>query len=70
MIDSIGIRFLSQTVGLILLRTRQPDLPRPGWMWFHPSPASLAIFGFLYVLVMRHNFHKELSYATELSQWV
>jgi len=59
----IIIQFLTQTVGLIVLRVRRPDLPRPFRMWFYPVPALLAIFGFLYVLIMRQNFLKEVRYA-------
>ena len=60
------IQFLSQTVGLIVLRVKQPDLPRPFRMWLYPLPAVLALIGFVYVLVMRNGFQKQLRYAVVL----
>jgi hypothetical protein len=32
-------------------------------MWLYPLPALLAAFGFLFVLVARKNFLKEIRYA-------
>ena len=60
------IQFLSQTVGLIVLRNKQPDLPRPFRMWLYPLPAILALIGFIYVLLMRDGFQKQLKYALVL----
>ncbi|MBZ5627420.1 MAG: APC family permease [Acidobacteriia bacterium] len=59
----IMLQFLFQAVGVIVLRVRRPDLPRPFRMWLYPLPALLATFGFLYVLVGRRNFEKEVRYA-------
>jgi amino acid transporter len=47
----------------MVLRVRRPDLPRPFRMWLYPLPALLATFGFVYVLVARKNFLKEVRYA-------
>ena len=47
------VQFLAQTLGVIVLRQRHPDLPRPFRMWLYPLPAVLAFLGFVYVLVMR-----------------
>ena len=60
------IQFLSQTAGLIVLRVKQPDLPRPFRMWLYPLPAILALIGFVYVLLMRDGFQKQLRYAVVL----
>ena len=49
----IVVQFLAQTLGVIVLRTRRPDLPRPFRMWFYPIPAILAFLGFVYVVIMR-----------------
>jgi len=57
------IQFLMQILGLILLRLRRPDLPRPFRMYLYPVPAILAALGFVYVLVMRPGFLKEIRYA-------
>jgi APA family basic amino acid/polyamine antiporter len=62
----IMIQFLFQTVGIIVLRVRRPDLPRPFRMWLYPVPALLATMGFLFVLVERKNFLKEIRYAVIL----
>jgi basic amino acid/polyamine antiporter, APA family len=57
------VQFLAQTVGVIVFRIRRPDVPRPFKMWLYPVPAILALFGFLYVLVMRKDFTKEIEYG-------
>jgi APA family basic amino acid/polyamine antiporter len=59
----ILLQFIVQAVGLIVLRIRKPDMPRPFRMWFYPIPALLAIAGFAYILIARHNFLKEVRYA-------
>ncbi len=62
----ILIQFLAQTIGVIVLRVRQPELARPFKMWLYPIPALIAFLGFAYVLLMRNNFAKELRYAVVL----
>ncbi len=59
----ILLQFIVQAVGLMVLRKRQPDLPRPFRMWLYPLPALLAIAGFLFILVARKNFLREIRYA-------
>ncbi len=59
----ISIQFLLQTVGIIIFRIRRPDLPRPFRMWLYPLPALFATAGFLFVLIERRNFLKEVRYA-------
>src|SRR5579871_3100880 len=59
----IIIQFLVQAVGLIVLRIRRPDLPRPFRMWLYPVPVLLASAGFLYILFGRANWQKEMRYA-------
>ena len=49
----ISIQFLAQTLGVMVLRHRRPDMPRPFRMWLYPLPAILAFIGFVYVIVMR-----------------
>jgi APA family basic amino acid/polyamine antiporter len=46
-------QFLAQTLGIVVLRTRQPDFPRPFRMWLYPVPALLAFAGYVYTIVMR-----------------
>ena len=57
---------IAQIAGVIVLRIRRPDLPRPFRMWLYPVPALLALGGFLYVLISRKNFLKEVRYAAVL----
>jgi len=59
----IVIQFLVQAIGLLILRARSPEAPRPFRMWLYPLPALVAIAGFLFVLVSRQNFLKEVRYA-------
>jgi amino acid transporter len=59
----ILLQFILQAIGLIVLRFRRPELPRPFRMWLYPLPALLAVGGFLYILGMRRNFLREVVYA-------
>ena len=59
----IIVQFLVQAVGLIVLRIRQPEMPRPFRMWLYPLPALLASAGFLFILFNRVNWQKEARYA-------
>lgn len=62
----IMVQFLAQTIGVIVLRIRKPDMDRPFRMWLYPLPALLAFAGFVYVLLSRQNFQKEVRYAVIL----
>jgi len=57
------LQFLVQAVGVIVLRFRRPEMPRPFRMWLYPLPAILATIGFLFILFKRVNAAKELRYA-------
>lgn len=57
------IQFLAQTIGVVVFRIRRPDIERPFRMWLFPLPAVFAFVGFLYVLISRNNFLKEIRYA-------
>ena len=59
----ILLQFLVQAIGAIVLRIRRPDLPRPFRMWLYPLPALLASAGFLFILISRPNFLREIRYA-------
>ena len=59
----ILLQFIVQAVGVMVLRRRQPDLPRPFRMWLYPLPALMAIGGFLFILLSRKNFQREIRYA-------
>jgi APA family basic amino acid/polyamine antiporter len=59
----IMVQFLMQILGLLILRARRPDVPRPFRMYLYPLPAVLAMLGFIYILIMRPGFMKEIRYA-------
>jgi amino acid transporter len=59
----ILLQFLLQAVGVVVLRIRRPEMPRPFRMWLYPIPALLAILGFTYIVVKRHDSLKEIRYA-------
>jgi amino acid transporter len=42
-------QFVAQIVGLVLLRRRQPDRPRPFRVWLYPLPCGLALVGWLFL---------------------
>ncbi len=57
------LQFLLQAVGLLWLRRRQRAIERPFRMWLYPLPALAAIAGFLYMLLGRPQFGRELAVA-------
>jgi amino acid transporter len=57
------LQFLVQAVGVIVLRIRRPEMPRPFKMWLYPLPALLACAGFIFILFKRQNWQKEMRYA-------
>src|ERR1022692_1951566 len=59
----IVLQFLVQSIGVIVLRIRRPDLPRPFRMWLYPLPALIAAASFLFILVSRRDFLREVRYA-------
>jgi amino acid transporter len=62
----IMLQFVVQAAGLLLLRATRPEFPRPFRMWLYPLPALLAMAGFIFVLVSRLDFLKEVRYGTLL----
>jgi APA family basic amino acid/polyamine antiporter len=60
------VQFMAQTVGVIVLRVRRPELPRPFRMWLYPLPALVAFAGFVYIIMMRDNYLKQVKYAAVL----
>ncbi len=59
----IVLQFLVQSIGLIVLRVRRPDMPRPFRMWLYPIPALVAAASFLFILISRKDFLREVRYA-------
>jgi amino acid transporter len=56
----ILLQFLMQHVGIIYWRLSQPKMKRPFRIWLYPLPPLLAIAGFVYILIERANFQREL----------
>jgi amino acid transporter len=48
-VTRILVQFMGQVVGLMLLRRRAPDMPRPYRMWLYPVPALVALLGWTFV---------------------
>jgi len=48
-VTRILVQFMGQAFGLILLRRRSPDMPRPYRMWLYPVPAIVAVLGWIFV---------------------
>jgi amino acid transporter len=59
----IIVQFIAQIVGLLILRATRPEFPRPFKMWLYPLPALVALVGFVYVMLMREGFQKQIIYA-------
>jgi amino acid transporter len=59
----ITLQFLVQAIGVIVLRIRRPDLPRPFRMWLYPLPALAASVAFVFVLISRTNSLVQIRYA-------
>jgi APA family basic amino acid/polyamine antiporter len=59
----ILLQFLVQSIGVIVLRIRRPDMPRPFRMWLYPVPALVAAGSFLFILFSRKDFGREIRYA-------
>jgi amino acid transporter len=47
----ILVQFIGQVFAVMLLRARQPNMPRPFRMWLYPIPALVALFGWIFLLL-------------------
>ncbi len=59
----IVLQFLVQSIGVIVLRIRRPDMARPFRMWLYPVPALVASASFVFILISRKDFLREVRYA-------
>ena len=59
----IILQFLVQSIGVIVLRIRRPEMARPFRMWLYPVPALSAAGSFVFMLVSRTGFLREIRYA-------
>jgi len=62
-VTRIMLQFLMQAVGVIVLRIRRPDMPRPFRMWLYPLPALFASIGFAFILISRTNSLTQIRFA-------
>jgi amino acid transporter len=60
----IVLQYLVQAVGVIVLRVRRPQLARPFRMWLYPVPALIAAGSFVFILISRKDFLREIRYAS------
>jgi APA family basic amino acid/polyamine antiporter len=49
----ILVMFVGQIIGLLLLRKRHPETPRPFRMWLYPLPALFAMSCWLYIFLVQ-----------------
>ncbi len=66
-ITRILLQFLLQQIGVVYLRLRRPDLPRPFRMPLFPLPPLFAMAGFGFLLVYRSHALKELAVAAGIA---
>ena len=62
----IMMQFILQAIGVMIFRRRDPTHERPFRMWLYPTPALLALAGFIYILLARKNFEREVILAIAL----
>ncbi|AHG93554.1 amino acid permease-associated region (plasmid) [Gemmatirosa kalamazoonensis] len=48
-VTRILVQFMGQVFGVMLLRKRAPEMPRPYRMWLYPVPALVALVGWIFV---------------------
>ena len=63
----ISLQFLLQAVGVMVLRAKRPEMPRPFRMWLYPVPALVATVGFVFILISRTGSVRELRYAAVIA---
>ena len=59
----ILLQYVLQQIGIILLRVRRPEMPRPFRVWLYPLPPLVALAGFLFILFSRPDASREFVYA-------
>jgi len=56
----ILLQYILQQVGVIVLRIKRPEMPRPFRIWLYPLPPLLALAGFLFIVFSRREASREL----------
>jgi amino acid transporter len=57
-------QFIGQIIGVMLLRNREPDRPRPFKIWLYPLPCFLALAGWIYMYATAQPAYIALGLAT------
>ena len=57
-------QFVAQCFGVVLLRWKDPDRPRPYRMWLYPLPCALALVGWLYMYLSARGLFIALGLGT------
>jgi len=63
----IVLQYLLQQVGVMILRVRRPDMPRPFRIWLYPLPPLAALVGFLFILFSRPQAGRYLLFALAIA---
>ena len=63
----IVLQYVLQQVGVIVLRVRRPEMPRPFRLWLYPLPPLLALAGFFFILISRPKAGTEFLYAVAVA---
>ena len=56
----ILLQYILQQVGVIVLRIKRPQMPRPFRIWLYPLPPLLALAGFIFIVFSRKQASREL----------
>ena len=60
-------QFIGQIIGVMLLRRREPDRPRPFKIWLYPVPCFLALVGWIYMYATAQPAYIALGLVTLLA---
>jgi len=63
----IILQFMLQQIGVIMLRRREPERPRPFRIWLYPLPPLFALAGFIFIVISRPNAWHEIGYAAVIA---
>ena len=56
----ILLQYILQQIGVIVLRIKRPEMPRPFRIWLYPLPPLIALAGFLFIVFSRKQASHEL----------
>lgn len=56
----ILLQYVLQQIGVMVLRFKRPEMPRPFRIWLYPLPPLIALAGFLFIVFSRKQASREL----------